>query len=76
MYALHIKFLVECIGLREESNIPVTIQSMDSLNNIFEDEDLYPRMNTFINDILLHFSEFIEFIKQNQFYDIIQEIVK
>ena len=76
MYALHVKFLVECIGLREESNVPVTIQAIDSLNNIFEDEDLYARMNKFINDILFKFAEFIEFIKYNQFYDIIQEIVK
>ena len=75
-YNLYMRFLVNCLSLREESEKGVSLMAIDSLINIFDDQDLVDRINPMIPDLLNELNSMIPTIENSEFFGMIGEVVK
>jgi len=72
----HLKFLVECISLNNNEEKAISLQAIDSLSNIIEDEDLVMSIKPIIFDLFGVLLELMPIIQHAEFFNILQSLSK
>jgi len=75
-YKKYITFLLENLELKTENEKALCLQSIECLQNIFDDENLKKRNSILLQDLITHLIPLIANIKYIQFFDLLQDIIK
>ena len=75
-YKKYIGFLFDNLVLKTESDKALCLQSIECLQNLFDDENLKKRNNNMLQDLIIRLIPLISTIKYVQFFDLLQDIIK
>lgn len=72
---LHLRFLLECVGLEAEEYSSLVEQANTALHSMFEREYLTAALAPYVCDFLEKMTQYVLYVKTNKMFDIIHEIV-
>lgn len=75
-YKKYISFLFESLKYKSENEKALSLQSIECLQNIFDDENLKKRNQILLHDLLINMVPLIQKIDYIQFFDLLQDVIK
>jgi len=75
-YRKYISLLFEALSLKSENEKAICLQSLECLQNIFDDENLKNRNQILLQDLIIRLIPLIPEIQYIQFFDLLQDIIK
>lgn len=71
-----IRHLVQSVAVTGGDNQVIALQACTSLKAVFEEEGVQSKISPFIGDIIARFSEYLESVEHNAYFETMQEIIK